>query len=263
VLSRGFYLWRLCWTAIAFALLGLGGFVLAIAVIPLATLSIRDEQARSRRAQAVIRASLRLYLAILRALGVLKLETVGGEKLSACRGSLIVANHPTLIDIVLLMAMVPEAKCIVKPELFRNPLLREAVRAAGYIRNDDEPEVLIEKCREILVAGSNLIVFPEGTRSVPGQSIHFQRGFAHIATLTGATLLPVTITCEPVTLIKGEPFYKIPRSRPNFRLEVAEEIDPGRFLGTQSRARSARSLVAYLQADYCARLVSGARLNHG
>jgi 1-acyl-sn-glycerol-3-phosphate acyltransferase len=257
VLRRGFYLWRLCWTALAFAALGLGGFVLAMAVIPVATLFVRDGQSRSRRAQAIIRNSFRLYLAILRAVGVLKVEVVGAEKLGACRGRLIIANHPTLIDIVLLMAMVPEAKCIVKPQLFRNPLLRELVRTAGYIRNDDEPEVLIEKCREILLAGSNLIVFPEGTRSVPGQSICFQRGFAHIATLTGVKLLPITITCEPVTLIKGEPFYKIPRSRPNFRLEVADEIDPARFLGAQSRARGARSLVAYLQADYCA------RLNHG
>jgi len=257
MLSRGFYLWRLCWTALAFAALGLGGFVLALAVIPLATLFVHDEQVRSRRAQALIRHSFRLYLAILRALGVLKLEIVGREKLAACRGRLIIANHPTLIDIVLLMALIPEAKCVVKPQLFRNPLLRELVRTAGYIRNDEEPELLIGKCREILSAGNNLIVFPEGTRSVPGQTIRFQRGFAHIATITGAALLPIIITCEPVTLIKGESFYKIPRSRPNFRLEVADEIDPASFLGAHSRARGARNLVAWLQADYCARLSHG------
>ncbi|MGH7843417.1 MAG: lysophospholipid acyltransferase family protein [Candidatus Binataceae bacterium] len=257
MLRRLFYVWRLFFTAFAFAALGVGGFVLAMTVIPLATLLVRDQQRRNRRAQSIIRESFRIYVAMLQMAGVLKLEVVGGEKLPACRGRLIIANHPTLIDIVLLMALIPEAKCVVKPQLFRNPLLRELVRAAGYIRNDAEPEVLIEKCRETLAAGNNLIVFPEGTRSVPGQPTRFQRGFAHIATLTGATLQPITITCEPVTLVKGEPFYKIPDSRPNFRIEVADAIDPACFLGAASRAIGVRKLVAFLEADY------GARLSHG
>jgi 1-acyl-sn-glycerol-3-phosphate acyltransferase len=259
VLKRTFYLWRLIWTAFAFAALGAGGFVLAMTVIPSVTLFVRDPRIRNRRAQVIVRNSFRIYIAMLRVLGVLKLEVIGGEKLSACRGKLIVANHPTLIDIVLLMALLPDATCVVKSQLFRNPLLRPLVQAAGYIRNDYEPELLIELCRQTLATGNNLIIFPEGTRSVPGKPLHFQRGFAHIATLTGVTLQPVTITCEPITLVKGEPYYKIPDSPPRFRIEVADEIDTKRFLGltSESRARGARRLVTYLESDY------GRRLNHG
>jgi 1-acyl-sn-glycerol-3-phosphate acyltransferase len=196
---------------------------------------------------------------MLRALGVLKLEVIGAERLATCKGKLVVANHPTLIDIVLLMALLPDAKCVVKAELFGNPFLRPLVRSAGYIRNDCEPEILIERCSETLVAGSNLIIFPEGTRSVPGKPIRFQRGFAHISTLTGANLQPITITCEPITLVKGDPYYKIPDSRPTFRIEATDEIDPWQFMnsGSKSRARGARELVSYLEADYCVRLASG------
>jgi 1-acyl-sn-glycerol-3-phosphate acyltransferase len=257
VLKRAFYLWRLIWTAFAFAALGVGGFVLAMTVIPMATLFVRDRRIRNHRAQLIVRESFRIYIVMLRTLGVIKLEVLGGEKLSACRGKLIVANHPTLIDIVLLLAILPEATCVVKPDL--SPLLHPLVRATGYIRNDCEPEVLIEKCRETLAAGSNLIIFPEGTRSVPGKPLRFRRGFAHIATLTGANLQPVTITCEPITLVKGEPYYKIPDSTPRFRIEVADEIDTKRFVGisSESRARGARKLVSYLESDY------GRRLNHG
>jgi len=226
-------------------------------VIPMATLFVHDEQTRNRRAQLIIRESFRVYIGMLRGLRVLKLEVVGAEKLSACTGKLIIANHPTLIDIVLLTALLPDAKCVVKSELFANRLLRSLVKAAGYIRNDYyEPEVLIEKCRETLAAGNNLIIFPEGTRSVPGKPLHFQRGFAHIATLTGVIIQPITITCDPITLVKGEPYYRIPDSRPSFRVEVADEIDPKQFLnlGSESRARGARRLVTYLEADYCSRL---------
>jgi 1-acyl-sn-glycerol-3-phosphate acyltransferase len=259
VTKRVFYIWRLFWTGFAFAALGVGGFILAMTLIPTVTLFVRDPHARNHRAQVIVRESFRIYVAMLRALGVLKLEVIGAERLSACKGKLIISNHPTLIDIVLLMALLPDAKCVVKPALFANPFLRQIVRAAGYIRNDVEPEALIERCRATLAAGNNLIIFPEGTRSVPGKPLRFQRGFAHIATLTGVSLQPITITCEPITLVKGEPYYKIPSSRPMFRIEVADEIDPRQFMdsGSESRARGARKLVSYLEADYCMRLNRG------
>ena len=250
------YIWRLVWTAFAFASLSAGGFILATIVIPVVTLFVHDENARSRRAQSIIRQSLRVYITMLRVLGVLKLEVVGAEKLPACEGRLIIANHPTLIDIVLLTALLPDTKCVVKSELFSNRLMGPVVRAAGYIRNDYEPEALIEKCRETLAHGYNLVIFPEGTRSIPGKPLHFQRGFAHIATIAGVNVQPITITCEPITLVKGEPFYRIPVSRPSFRIEIAEEIDPGRFsnLSSQSRARSARKLASHLEGEYSLRL---------
>lgn len=259
MLRRIFYLWRLIWTALAFAALGIGGVVLALTVIPVATLFAHDEEARNRRAQSIIRQSFHLYLWLLQAMGIFKLEVIGGDQLRACRGMLIVANHPTLLDIVILMSLLPDAKCVGKRQLWRNPMLRSVVRAAGYIRNDYEPEIFIAKCRETLLAGYNLIIFPEGTRSVPGRPLHFHRGFAHIALASGANLRPVLITCDPVTLVKGQPYYRIPDSPPLFRVEVGDEIDTVRCAQSAvgSRALDARKLVSYIEADY------GRRLNHG
>ena len=252
VLRRLFYIWRLVWTAFAFAVLGVGGFVFGTTVIPVATLFLHDEQARTRRAQFIIRQSLRTYVAMLRVLGVLKLEVVGARKLSSCRGKLIIANHPTLIDVVLLTSLLPDSKCVVKSEIFRNRLMRPIAMAAGHIRNDYEPEVLIEKCREALTAGSNLIIFPEGTRSIPGRPLHFKRGFAHIAIMTGVILQTITITCKPITLLKGKPYYRIPDSRPSFRIEIADEIDPKQLLelASVSRAQGARLSVSTPEQKY-------------
>jgi len=257
--KRCFYLWRLMWTLLAFIALGIGGIALALTVIPTATLFVRNEQARNRRAQSIIRESFRLYLWVLQSMGILRLEVIGGEKLRACRGELVVANHPTLIDIVILMALLPDAKCVAKPEVWLNPMLRPIVRAAGYIRNDDEPQKFIETCREALFAGYNLIIFPEGTRSVPGQPLRFQRGFAHIALSSGAALRPVVITCEPLTLIKGEPCYRIPDSPPHFRIEAGELIDAVSYARNDgsSRALQARQLVSQIESAY------GKRLRHG
>ena len=257
VVIRGLsYIWRLFWTPVAVAILTVSGFLFAITLIPLATLLVRDEQERNRRALLIIRESFRVYIAMLRVMGILKLAVVGGAKLTNCRGKVIIANHPTLLDIVLLASIVPDTKCVVKSELFGRHLLSPIVRAAGYIRNDCDPESFIEKCRDTLNAGFNLVIFPEGTRSVPGKPLHFRRGFAHVAILTGASLQPVLITCKPITLVKGEPYYRIPETRPVFRIEVGEEVDPQRFLnaGSQSRARRARALVSFMEADFGSRL---------
>ncbi len=256
-LRRIGYLWRLVATGLAFAAMGIGGVILALGIIPLATLLTRDRQTRTRRAQRIIRASFRLYLLMLRLLGVIRLEVAGGERLAACRGHLIVANHPTLLDVVLIMALVPNAQCVVKHQLWRNPFLGPIVRAAGYIRNDRQPELLIAACRGALAAGNNLIIFPEGTRSVPGRPLHFQRGFAHIATLTGASLQLVTITCDPVTLVKGQPWYAIPDQPPTFRIEIDERIEATRFLAGGSRALGARRLVSHLESYYVGKLKHG------
>lgn len=257
LLDRLSYGWRLMGTGLAFAALGVGGFVLAFTAIPIATVLTRDSQVRARRAQAIIRASLQLYVMMLRLLGLMRVDVVGGEALAACRGMLIVANHPTLLDVVLIMALVPRACCVVKHQLWRHPLLRPVVSATGYIRNDHAPEIFMDKCREALASGNNLIIFPEGTRSIPGHRLHFQRGFAHIATLVMADLQPITITCEPVTLVKGEPWYRIPPRPGHWRIEAAKKITIRPYLESAARPLAARRLVSHLESYY------NGKLNHG
>ena len=257
LLRRVNYLWRLAATGLAFAVMGVGGIVLALIVVPLASLGTREKLVRARRARRYIRNCFRGYLLMLRWLGVIRLEVVGGDRLATCQGSLIVANHPTLLDVVLIMALVPNAHCVAKHQLWRNPFLGPIVRISGHIRNDGDAETFIEACRSALAAGGNLIIFPEGTRSVPGQRLRFQRGFAHIATLTGASLQPIAITCEPVTLIKGQPWYVIPDHLPTFRVEIDQRLETAPFLAGRARPLGARRLVSHLESYY------GGKLKHG
>ena len=92
----------------------------------------------------------------------------------------MLANHPSLIDVVVLISIIPNADCVVKAHLFKNPFLRGVVKNTGYISNAD-PEGLLVDCKKSLAAGNNLIIFPEGTRTKVGQAVKFQRGAANIA----------------------------------------------------------------------------------
>jgi 1-acyl-sn-glycerol-3-phosphate acyltransferase len=242
--------WRITVTGVGFAALSIGGLLLAVAVIPLACLPIRDESARADRAGRIIRRSFRIFIGALRAAGVIRVEVVGIERFASACGNLIIANHPTLLDVVLLMTLLPNAQCVVKRQLWRSPFLGPLVRIAGYIANDEPPESLIEKCRASLAAKRNLIVFPEGTRSVPGMPLRFHRGFAHIATLTEAELRLVVISCRPAALLKGQRWFDTPASTPRFRLELGEIIEMRRFHGDAPRPLRVRRLTSYVESYY-------------
>ena len=239
--------WRVLATGFAFACFFLGGAVLAGVVFPI--LAIRRD-GREDRTQRLIGGVFRFYLGMLRGLGLIRLEIINGERLAACRGKIIVANHPTLLDVVFLMALTPRVRCIVKHELWDNRYLKGVVRAAGYIRNDLAPDLTLAACSQALEQGNNLIVFPEGTRSRIGQPIRLHRGVANIAMLTGTPIQLVVISCNPLTLTKGEPWYRVPPRRPRFRVEVAHPMAMERFMAFPHRSLGARRLMSEMQDFY-------------
>ena len=108
------------------------------------------------------------------------------------------------------------------------------------------PEKLIDDCAAVLAKGNNLVVFPEGSRTVPGTAVKFQRGAANIALKARAPIRPVTISCEPPTLMKGQKWYEIPASRAVFTIMVGSLIEIDSFMEDANQAKAARHLNARL-----------------
>lgn len=217
-------LWRLFATSLSFFLFGLGGLMLALFVFPPINLFIRDRERRAAIAQQTIHKIWRLYVQLMQAIGVLTYEVHGAKLLRNDRGTLVIANHPSLLDIVFIMSLMDRTQCVVKGAIWKNPFTRGAVMAANYIPNMDDPERLLDDCVAALEAGNNLVIFPEGSRTPPGKKRKYQRGFAYVALRSHAPIRLVTLTCTPPTLLKGEPWYKIPPRRPHWVVRVHEHI---------------------------------------
>lgn len=217
-------IWRLIATALSFAIFGLGGLAIALIAFPLMNLLIRNRERRTAFAQATVHCVWRFYVRLMAGLGVLSYEVHGAELLRSDRGTLVIANHPSLLDIVFIMSLMERTQCVVKAGVWRNPFMRGVVTAANYIPNMNDPEKLLDDCVAALKAGSNLVIFPEGSRTPQGQKRKYQRGFAYIALRSQAPLRLVTVTCTPPTLLKGEPWYKIPAQRPHWVIRVHERI---------------------------------------
>ena len=133
----------------------------------------------------------------------------GAERLREPGGHLIVANHPTLIDVVLIGSLMPQLDCLVKTDASRNPFMRGVVRVAGYVPND-LGEAVVEACAARLREGRSLLLFPEGTRSMKGGELgSFHRGAAHVALSSGRRILPLVIHCAPRALTRGQHWYDV------------------------------------------------------
>ena len=126
------------------------------------------------------------------------------------RGLVIIANHPGLTDITSLLARVPEAVCIFKPAIRRNPVLGAAARRAGYLASDGGHDVIRRAAKKI-AAGHTVIIFPEGTRTPPGMAVlPFKSGFVLMARRGDAPIQLVRITASRRVLGKDRAWWKTP-----------------------------------------------------
>ncbi len=235
---------RLISTAISFAGFGIGGLVIAV-LMTLSRLLPGSAQQRAHRGQAIVHTAFRLHIWLMQSLGVMRLHLRGEDKLNQ-PGQLIIANHPSLIDVVCLISRIPHANCIVKHQLFTNPFTWGPVTGAGFISNED-PETMIDEAVNWLDAGGTMVIFPEGTRTRPGEPLRFQRGTANIALRANCRLTPVTIRCTPTTLTKAEPWYRIPARRFTMDLHVQDDIALATFKDDGATPLAVRRLTRFLE----------------
>lgn len=241
---------RLPVTALCFATFGIGALALAVFVWPVLTLVSRDPRVRTRRARRVVRVSMRAFVAMMHGLREVDYSFTGKERLGQ-PGQLVLANHPTLIDAVMLLAFVRDASCVAKSALFASPLFRGALRACGYIDSRYTLE-MIEEATLRLMAGECVVMFPEATRTRPGQEATFHRGAASIALRSGARVTPVFIHCDPPMLAKGQPWYRVPAQRPRLTLRAGEDFDVTAFAALSPPPRASHACNQALLALFAA-----------
>ena len=213
---------KVFFSGLSFLLFGIMGLVLSTTVFPL------------------------LYLLPIKAQQRLRKQ---GEAALAQGGQLIIANHPSLLDVVYLIASVKNANCLIKRSLFFNPFTAGVVRAAGYIRNDSP--TLLEQSTASLSAGDSLIVFPEGTRSDPREPLHFLRGTANIAIAAKCDIRPIVIRVTPARLMKHQAWYEMSTETLDVTIEVCPTISLAPYIKPGSRrSRMSRQLTADLESFY-------------
>lgn len=238
---------RVATTGLSFLLFGIGGVLLGSVVVPLLLAVPGGRAARRRRVRGMILLAFRFFAGFMHHAGCISYHFAGAERLGQ-PGQLIVANHPSLIDIVLLLAHAKRAGCVVKRAAWRNPSMVLVVAAAGFVPNEPTEQMIVQASAR-LACGESLVMFPEGTRTVPGRPARFHRGAASVAVRAARIVTPVFIHVEPPHLSKAVPWYRVPVVRPHYSVRVGDDIDP-QFFRHRPAPIASRTLHEHLLSTY-------------
>jgi 1-acyl-sn-glycerol-3-phosphate acyltransferase len=160
--------------------------------------------------RAVISHTYRWFWASAQALGMMRIESDALDVLQGePTGLIIAANHPSMLDALLLVARLPRGVCIMKAALMRNIFLGPGARLARYIRNDSV-RGMIRAAVASLREGGQLVFFPEGTRTTVRPINAFRPGFTLIAHKAQVPIQTVFIETDSPYLGKGWPIWRTP-----------------------------------------------------
>ena len=162
------------------------------------------------------------------------------------RPFVLIANHPSLIDVTFFLHWFrPRLTCVVKTSWHRSWMFGAVLRSTHYMPSsaeEDSSQDIVERMVNHLQAGHPLMIFPEGTRSLPERMHRFKRGAFEAAIQAGVPILPVFIRVDPPMLNKGVPFWKYPGQRGVWQFEMLPVI--------QTTGKNGRELRNEVQQDY-------------
>ncbi len=209
---------------------GLGGLSLNFVCTPF--LLFPRRQRFGPKVRATIRWLLDRWLKCVHATDVVKISYHGFTPESIRPGTVYVANHPSLIDAPVILAQLRDTFCIFKPALLRNPFIAPAAILAGYSAGDAGVD-LIRDAAEKVADGLSLLVFPEGTRTTPGQRLNpFKPGFALIAQRAQAPIRLISVRASPGLVPRGRSWWKVPPQLPASLEVFMEDELPADFEGS-------------------------------
>ena len=203
------------------------------------------------RAQAlgrhVIASSYRAFWNLAGFFGLMEVDAQALDRLNdEAQGLVIVANHPSMVDALLIVARLRRGVCIMKGELMRNVFLGAGARLARYIPNDS-PRTMLRHAIASLQEGAQLVMFPEGTRTGDGAVLNaFRPGVTVIAHKAGVPIQTVFIETDSPYLRKGWPIWRVPPFPMAFTLRLGARFEP-----REGAALPLDELEAYFRNELC------------
>lgn len=179
------------------------------------------------------------------------------------RGYVVIANHESMTDPMLLSWLPWDMRWVAKKELFKPPVVGWAMHFGGDIPlhrgNGDSVRKMMDECKRALDAGISVMMFPEGTRSKDGEMLRFKDGAFQLAVTANAPVLPIAVAGTRAMWQKGSIWL----SRAHAGARILPPIEPDASLDPQTAVErlrdAARDSVAAalpeLRARYGAPLV--------
>ena len=198
---------------ICFLIFGIGSILFNFLLFPFI-------QKNKELCSKIIQKSWRFFTNIMIGFGLIKLDI---KKLGEIKNKVIVCTHPSFIDIVILIALIPKSTCFVKKELAHNPILKNLVNSI-FITNEVELDELKSQSKKMLDMGFNVIIFPSGIRHRKNEFPKIKKGASLVALNANKNIVPIRIFSDDDFLFINQPFYAAGSHVVTFEITEGEEI---------------------------------------
>lgn len=213
---------RSCLSGFCFALFGIGGIIIGATLVPL-LLIFCSKQTQKQILSGTIHYLWQAFVWLMCVVKLIDIKIKNEQILHNLHGNIVIANHPSLIDIVILVSKIPNSICVVKGSLFKNVFIKSLIRRV-YLSNSMSPDDFLDAARKDLDMGYNIIIFPEGTRTQKNKPLHLHRGFAYLQMYSGHDIQPIHIENKPYILSKGKPWYDVGNKTSVYTLKILPKI---------------------------------------
>ena len=207
---------------LSFVFFGAGALVINYFIFPSINLFAKKENVR-RYCCNVIHKAWKFFCVFIEKTGSVRIIVSNPEKLKNIRGKIITANHPSFIDIVILIGLLPNTLCMAKKEIKKNIFMGNIVKSL-YLINDEDNARLLRESAQILHAGYNIVIFPTGTRTKEGEPLKLHKGAALMALHNKVDIIPVHIDCDYKFLTKHQKIYDAGEKIVTYTITVNDKI---------------------------------------
>ncbi|GHT86137.1 acyltransferase [Spirochaetia bacterium] len=224
------YLYRVFAKWLSFFVFGLGTLLIIVLLLPVMTLIIHPKERFAKLGRRLISFLLRVFTNIMRFMRVVRMDVDDREAYRRLSSKIIVLNHPSLLDVVMILSLVPNAVCIAKGYLMNRYNICRGIVRRLYIPNSLDFSELSAACLQSLEQGYCLVIFPEGTRTPRGGgALKLKKGAARLSIASGCGIIPVHIGgTDKWGLGKHDPWTAYNHTEEYvYRIRMQDELSPG------------------------------------
>ena len=212
-----------------FGLFGFGALFIRFVVFPIQNIFIKKSENKKYKFLETIQKSWIFIIWFLKFFKIIEVEINELEKLKNLKNKIIVSTHPSFIDIVLLMSIIPHSTCFVADKLAKNPFFRGLVDLLFVLKTQDYDKWLNESCN-FLNNDINIIIFPMGSRHKINEKPKIRRGTALLALKSMKDIVILNTRTNFDFLQKNQPIYQAGLKPVKFTISYIKQINTKDFI---------------------------------
>ena len=238
-----------------FGLFFLGSPAMALLIFPTLRLASRTIEQYRARCTTLLFHGTRFILRAARFVSVVDYEFPPlPASIDRSKPYVMISNHPTFIDMILIMGSFAELTCVTQGSWSKHWALGRLLRSTNYLPGPGsglpESEHMLDSMIAHLRAGFALLVFPEGHRSLPEGFRRFRRGAVEAAVGANVPMVLLYASIDQPYLTSSVSIWRPPKIAPKYSFEWLDVVEPAAF------DRDARRIHDHVVARYDERLAA-------